>query len=345
MARLILFFFLGTAFLFGSSLLLGKESHPNPKASSTLSVTIAIPRRGGLAEEIPVSGVTVPREEIQVMTELSGARVRGLLAEVGDSVKQGQALAVLDSDALENEVARLRSEYERTRDASARADALKDSGAVTRESVVNKRGAMQAAKALLDTAELNLRRATVRASQDGVIYERSAVVGALVQDDTPLFRLARHGEIELEAMVPEADLPAIALGQPVSVKLAGVDTPLEGAIRRITPRVDKATRMTVIRVRLPPMTSLPVGLFATARIALPTRMGMLLPRTAVQRDAVGDFVWVLDAKNQAERRSVSVALFRGDLAMVESIPPDARVVARAGAFVKDGDRLNVAEAR
>ena len=61
----------------------------------------------------------------------------------------------------------------------------------------------------------------MNAPDDGIIFERNAVIGALVNGSDPLFRMARHGEIELEAMVPEALISAIGPSQPVSVTLSG----------------------------------------------------------------------------------------------------------------------------
>jgi HlyD family secretion protein len=343
MIKRILFLALGAALLYGAITLFRGASEPLPKATSALSVTVVKPRQGSIAETISVTGVTIAREEIQVMTELSGVRVQGILADVGDSVKKGQKLAVLDGESLANQLMQLGSDYERTRDAFARVDGIKDSGAVSKQLVIEKRMEMQAAKSKRDDAELNLKRCTILAPEAGVIFERKAVIGGLITDSEPLFRIARRFEIEMEAMVPEAVLFALRPSQPVSVKLTGGDTPIEGTIRLITPRVDHATRMAVIRIRLQNTNPIPVGLFATARIMQSEREGMLLPKTALQQDSTGDFVWGLGAENKVERLPIKVTLFGEEWVMVDTIAPDARVVARAGAFVKEGDRVHVVE--
>lgn len=343
MLKRIVFLTLGAALLYGAVTLLKKELQPSPKAAATLSVTVAHPRQGSIAETISATGVTVPREEIQVMTELSGMRVRDVLADVGDSVKKGQKLAVLDGESLANQLVLLESDYERARDAFARVDGIKDTGAVSKQLVMEKRTGMQAAKAKLDDAELNLKRSTILAPEAGVIFERNAVIGGLVKSSEPLFRIARHHEIEMEALVPESVLSALKPNQPVAVMLTGENTPTRGTIRLIPPRVDNATRMAAIRIRLHSTNPLPVGLFATARILQSEREGMLLPKTALQQDSTGDFVWILSAENKAERLPIKVIVFGDEQAMVNAIAPDARVVARAGAFIKEGDNVQVAE--
>jgi len=274
---------------------------------------------------------------------LSGVKVLEILAEVGSRVKKNQKLAVLDSDSLKNQVAQLKSTYECARDAFLRVDEIKDTGAVSKQLVREKRTDMQVAQAKLDDAELNLKHCTLSAPEAGVIFERNAVIGGLVNGSEPLFRIARHDEIEMEAMVPESHLTALRVNQPVSVFLTGEDSSILGTIRLIAPRVDNAKRMATIRIRLQSTHPIPVGLFATARIQQPGHEGMLLPKTALQQDSVGDFVWILDAENKGERLPVNVILFGDAQVLVDTLPPDSRVIARAGAFVKEGDQVLVVE--
>ena len=169
------------------------------------------------------------------------------------------------------------------------------------------------------------------------------MIGRLVTDSEPLFRIARRFEIEMEAMVPESVLSSLRPGQPVSVTLTGESSPTKGTIRLVTPRVDTATRMAAIRIRLQRTNPIPIGLFSTARIMQSERKGMLLPKTALQHDSTGDFVWVLRAENKAERLPIKVTLFGDEQVMVNAIPPNARVVARAGAFIKEGDCVHAVE--
>ena len=328
------------ALLFGAFALFKDESTPSPKEAPALSVTIAKPQLGRMAETISATGMTIPREEIQVMTELSSVRVRDVLVDVGDSVKKGQKLALLDGVSLAYQTLPLKSDYERARDAFSRVDKIKESGAVSKQLVQEKRAEMQAAKAKLDDAELSLKRSAILAPEAGVIFERKAVIGGLVTASEPLFRIARRREIEMEALVPEAILSTLRPGQPASVTLAGESLSLEGTVRLVTPRVDKATRMAAIRIHLPGTQSVPVGLFASARIVLSEREGMLLPKTTLQHDGGGDFVWAVSVDSRAERRPVTVTLTDEKQVLVEALPFYLRVVARAGAFIKEGDRVH-----
>ena len=341
--KCILFLAVGTALLYGAVKFFGEESRPSLNAATAISVTVVKPKRGSIAETIFATGVTIPREEIHVMTELSGVLVRDVLADVGDNVKKGQKLALLDCESFINQLSQLRSDYERARDAFIRVDEIKDTGAVSKQLVMEKFTEMQVAQAKLHNAELNVKRSVIFAPESGVIFERKAIIGRLVTGNEPLFRIARRYEIEIEAMVPETVLSSLRPIQPVYVTLTGENTPTAGTIRLITPRVDNATRMAAIRIRLQRRNPVPVGLFATVRIMQSEREGMLLPKTALQQDSIGDFVWGLSVENKAERLPIKLTLLDDEQVMVDAIPPDVRVVARAGAFIKEGDRVHVVE--
>lgn len=345
MIRRIVFLAIGAALFYGIFTLFRNEAPQPQPTTAALSVTVVSPQQGSVAEAISATGVTIPREEIQVMTELSNVRVSDVMADVGDIVKKGQKLVVLDGESLVHQVEQLESDYERARDAFDRVDGIKDTGAVSKQMVTEKRTSMQSAKALLEDAELNLKRSIILAPEVGVIFERKAIIGGLVTNSEPLFRIARFNEIEMEAKVPESTLFALKVGQPVSIALSGVNISTQGAIRLITPLVDNATRMALIRIKLQSDYPIPVGLFATARIMKSEREGLLLPKTAIQQDSTGDFVWILTPENKAERLPVSIILHGDEQVMVDGVSPDARVVARAGAFIKDGDRVNVVEGK
>lgn len=343
MSRRMLLLVLGTVLLLGAVKLLTEKERAAPQSAVALSVTVTTPRHGRIAEHIAATGETVACEEVHVVTELPGVRVLEVFADAGDAVKTGQRLAVVDGKSLEHLLAVSRSDYERALEAFSQVAGVKDTGAVSKQLVLEKRTAMQAARARLDDAELNLRRATILAPADGVIFERKAVIGGLVSASEPLFRIARRDEIELEALVPESALSVLKQGQAASVLLAGSAMPTAGTVRRIAPRVDKATRTAAVRITLHGARRLPVGLFATVRIARTEREGLLLPKTAIQQDGGGDYVWELDPENRARRLPVTVLVFSEDTALVDAIPHGTRVVARAGAFVREGDLVHVAE--
>lgn len=322
-----------------------KDKQGDPSVSTNLSVTVVSPLLGGIVQQLSVTGMTIAREEIVVIAELSGMRVKEVFADVGDFVKKNQKLAVLDGESLRNQLVQLQSDYDRARDEFSRVNAIKDTGAVSRESVMQKRTAMQAAKAKLADAQLNLERSTIVAPEGGIVFERKAALGALISASEPLFRIVRRAEIEIEASVPESDLRYLKIGQPAAIRLSGLPQPIPGKIRLISPRIDVASRTATIRIAFPNDHPAPVGLFANVDIRTTETQGIILPATAIQQDDQGSYVWKLDETNRAIKQPIQITQRNSDSVMIENLPTDISVIARAGSFVKEGDVVNVVEGK
>lgn len=304
-----------------------------------LTVTTVKPEEKTLQDIMRLTGATIPRYDISVTTELSGVRVIELLADVGDEVKIGQILARVDTSSQKNQLEQIQSDYNRALDEFKRINSIKDSGAVSKESVVQKRTAMEAAKARLDDAKLNIERGEIKAPSDGQIYERNINVGGIVNGDMPLFRLIGSSEMEVEASVPEADLGRLQVVQAARVNVTGFDKALSGEVRLISPAINKDTRTALVRVMVKAEKPIPAGVFADVEIILGDVTGVSITATALQQDGQGTYVWVVGEKNALTRRQVKVTKRLTNDILIEPIG-DVVIVARAGSFVKEGEIVN-----
>lgn len=310
-----------------------------------LSVTVVEPQEKTVEAPLHISGLTTAREEILVVSELSGLRVEEIFAQVGQRVKKGELLATLNTESLKNQVNQLSHEYARVFDEYQRIEKLKDTGVFSKQTLIQKKAESQAVKARLDDAKLNLFRTNVIAPKDGIIFERKAVIGDMVHANQPLYRIA-HGDIEFEADVPEAHLASIKAAQKVKIVFSGQQQPLEGSVRLIAPNIDYASRTAGIRIVLDKQNiQLPVGLFGQAEIIIDTVKGSVLPETALQQDSIGSYVWSVDTYNKAVRLPVNVKLRNHGYIIVDSLDPKIKIVAKAGAFITKDEQLKVVEAQ
>lgn len=113
----------------------------------------------------------------------------------------------------------------------------------------------------------------IRAPFAGIITERNTDVGALIRsgasDGRELFRLARIDTVRIMIDVPQANIPAIRVGEEATVSVQerpGREFP--GRIARTANALDPATRtlLAEIHVRNPQYILLP-GMYAQARLA------------------------------------------------------------------------------
>lgn len=193
--------------------------------------------------------------------------------------------------------------------------------------------------------ELRLQRSEIKAPRAGMISRRNARVGAIASmaAPEPLFRIIADAAVELEAEVPEADIPRLTIGKRVDVTPAGSNRPIIGQIRLISPEVDRLTRLGKVRIALPDGSAKSVGTFARGLIEIERRTGLTVPITAVtyRRDLATVQVvekGPAEGQGQVRIRPVKIGLSgQGKVELVEGVSEGDIVVARSGTFVRDGD--------
>lgn len=209
------------------------------------------------------------------------------------------------------------------------------------------RGGLQSAQADLATAraagaEIALRRARtdIRAPEAGIVNRRTARIGATATAaGEPLFRLIARGEIELEGEVPETSLARIHVGNPASLDLDD-GRRLAGKVRRVYPEVDRATRLGKVRIRLGDDPALRIGAFARGSVEIARRTGVAVPVSSLLYAADGRASVLVARDGRVEARPVTTGLSADGFTELRSgVAAGESVVARAGSFLRDGDRV------
>lgn len=195
--------------------------------------------------------------------------------------------------------------------------------------------------AQVNDVDLRLARTEVKASAGGVVSQRAARVGQIASAaGGPLFTLIRDGELELRADLAETDVVQVAPGQNVSVRFAGLNHTVEGTVHSVDPTLNAQTRLGLARIRLNNADDLKAGMFAEATILIAERNAIAVPVTAVRSGKDGASVLrVTDGRASLVpvRTGIREA---GKLEIIEGLQEGDLIVAKAGAFIRDGDRVN-----
>ncbi len=178
--------------------------------------------------------------------------------------------------------------------------------------------------------------ATVKSPAAGVISYRSAQVHAPASArGEPLFRLIVGGEIELQAEVPGQWVGKLAATQAAIVEIPGRGK-ISGYVRSVSAAIDQKTQMASARIFLGDQ-KLPLGAFAKAVVTVSKSCGPGVPLSAVLYDSDGALVQVV-RDNRVETRRVQVGLLSdGQVEIRDGLKDGEMVVARSGAFLREGD--------
>jgi cobalt-zinc-cadmium efflux system membrane fusion protein len=293
-----------------------------------------------------------------VVPRLAGVVVRSA-KNLGDPVKKGELLAILESQSL----ADLKSEHlatnkrlELARTTFEREKRLWEDKISAEQDYLASRHALSEAEIAHNAVEQKLRalglnheavmrggadgltRYEIYAPLDGVVIEKHLALGEAVKEDASIFTIADLSTVWAEMTVYPKDLNSVKLGQKVAVRAAALNAAAEGRVAYVGSLVGEQTRSAKARVTLPnPDRSWRPGLFVTVDLVQDERE---VP-VAVAVDAVQSFRdWKVVFGRYGEFFEVRpVELGRSDgkwIEVVKGLPAGARYAA-AGSFVLKAD--------
>ncbi len=225
--------------------------------------------------------------------------------------------------------------------ASANAIAATARVTVATQSLEAARAQLALVEAQLANVDLQLSRTEVKAPVAGEITARNAVIGAVASAaGSPMFSMIRDGALELKADVSETDLLRLAIGQKAQLRLVGSDEVLTGTIRLVEPTIDANTRLGRARIAIDDSAKVRSGMFVDAEILVTETEALAVPVTAVGSSPEGAAVMKV-TDGTVSRVPVKLGIRDGGwVEIVEGLAPGDQVVVKAGAFVRDGDRIN-----
>ncbi|KUM53384.1 efflux RND transporter periplasmic adaptor subunit [Rheinheimera sp. EpRS3] len=325
-------------------------------AKPTLTVNLTTPQVMVLPLTISANGNISAWQEAIIGNETEGLRLEQVNVNVGDIVQRGQVLATFAKDTVKAELAQSQAAVAEAEAVLAeaasdvkRATELQASGALSAQQIQQYRTTEKTAQARLkstqadlDTQQLRLKQTQVLAPDNGIISARTATVGAVLPVGQELFRLIRGNRLEWRAEVSAQDLAKLQPGQVVQVTPVGGNT-ITGSLRMVAPVVDTQTRNALVYVDLPVDNATRAGSFARGQFELGATRVLTLPQSAVQlRDG---FSYVMRVGTDARVIQTKVSTGRRTAELVEitsGITPADQVVAAGGAFLGDGDLVQIA---
>ncbi|MEO7563862.1 MAG: efflux RND transporter periplasmic adaptor subunit [Sphingomicrobium sp.] len=324
-------------------------------AGQVPSVTVITPGRSQIGRTIAASGPLAARRDQPVGIAGQGGRVTRVLVDAGGWVRAGQTLAVVDRSVQAQQAAQLSAQIDAARANAAlaqsnyeRALALQGRGFVSKAEIDSKKATRDAANAQVRVAQAQLGAAraqigqlNVTAPTSGLILSRSVEVGQIVSPGSgALFRLAAGGAMELKAQMSQQDLTLIHTGMSASVTPVGSDRSYSGSVWQVAPVIDPQSRLGEVRITVPFESAIRPGGFAEARISAGATTAPMLPQSAVLSDDAGNYVYIVNARNEVERRAVKIGeVGETGVTIAEGLSGSESVVLSAGPFLNPGQKV------
>lgn len=333
---------------------------PSETNKPALTVEVTSPTTQLISGTVTANGNVGAWQEAIIGPEINGLRVEELLVQEGDWVQKGQPLAKFAQETTENNLllaesalVEAKAEAADARANGVRARKLRQSGALSEQNIQELLSKEQIAQARLSSAKVRvadqkhkLSQTILRAPDDGIISTRTATVGAVPTQGDEMFRMILKGRLEWRAELSTIQLEQIKTGQMAKINTS--NGTWAGVVRLAAPTVNPNSRRGIAYIDIHATdikTDFPLrpGAYVNGTIFVGDKQGMMLPQSAVVARDGFHFVFVVDDKMQVNQHKVTVGRIHGDnQEILSGLEGNERIVASGGAFLNNGDRVQLA---
>ncbi len=323
-------------------------------------VTLATAVRQDVPVTVQVNGSVVSLNSVDLRPQVTNT-VAAVHVKEGQFVKEGQLLFTLDDRNDQANLARARAQqkrdeatladlerqYKRSQELLAQNFISKSATDATLSQLEAQRAAVAADRAAVQSAQVALGYATLRAPIAGRIGAVNIYPGTLVQPTLSLVTITQLDPIAVSFPVPEANLQDLLAAARSRAKVEALVTgrrePLSGVLNFVDNTVDP--QIGTVRAKAVfdnGDQSLWPGQFVGTRITVRTLAGAtVVPAAALMMLPDGASLYVVDQAGTAARRKVQVLYTFGTKVAVSGVEPGEQVVIEGSQNVRPGGKVRV----
>ena len=327
-------------------------------------ITIGHPMMVDLADKLQVpSQVEVDEERLVSIGSYVTGRIIDLYVTLGESVDAGAPLARISSPELtQAQLAYLRASSRTVlaQKAAERAHHLLSADVIAIAEVERRESELEVSRAELEAAKDQLRllgvdngamkdlvnkghilpSVAIKASKNGIVIGRHVIIGQVVQPADQLFQVADLSAVWVVGDVPEQIARNVRVGQHVEIHVPALgDVNFDGLIIFVADTVNPLTRTVMVRTMVEnPKRKLKPDMLATMHITDNPHKSMVVPETAVVREANRDYVFLSQGNNRFLRVPVELGPEVADMRPVLKGLTAEQPIVVDGAFHLDNER-------
>jgi len=312
--------------------------------NDTGSTRTAVRVRTQSAEEvmraIVVNGKTAPSRVVHLAAETDG-RIEYIGAERGASVERGEIIIRLDKRDRSARLAQAEATVKQREVEYEGRLKLKSESYVSEAQLQEAIAMLEAAKAELTRARLDLGYRTIRAPFAGALQSRNVEVGDFVSRGDPVAIYVDNRTIIVSANLSEFDARYVNVGDIAEAALATGET-VHGRIRYVAPVADEGTRTFVVELEVDNVDgSLRAG--GTAKLRIPAEKVLahrISPSLLTLDDAGNVGVKVINDEGLVEFVVADIALSSSDGMWLTGLPETATIITVGQGYVSNGSLVD-----
>ena len=271
-----------------------------------------------LDRKIKINGVLSARKQVTVLAETAG-QVQRFYKEVGDSVRIGTPLALIDALIVSTQLETARASLANNSRDLERFKRLAQSGAATQQTVDQLTLAVEAAQANVTMLEKQVSNTTVKSPQKGVVVRRMVEIGSVVGGGAPTFMVADLSEMIMKIGLTELEIVHVKQGMPAKIRIDALSKDFDAVIHTVGIAADMSGRYSIDVLITDPEAkgNLRPDLSGSVSFDLPTMENAItIPRDALVDGVKDPKVYVVE-NDKATLRRIILGTVEGTIAVVQ----------------------------
>lgn len=325
--------------------MLNRAPAPEPEAVTppVPHVAASLSRSEVIEPHVVLYGNIVPNQ-----TSILRARTAGIIEEVvrhGTRVQQGQEIARLSADDRQAGVARAEAELRSAERDYEAARQLRERGVTSEAEAQSRFAALEAARAGLRAAELELENTILRAPITGTVSRIDADLGSFVQAGGEVLEIVNNNPLVAEVEVRQSEITSVRLGQQAGVVFQG-GRETTGRVSFISPVATAETRTFRVELEIPnPDNAIPAGLSAQISLPMQPKRAHRISPALVRLDDAGRIgVITVDADGETLRFSpIEIVQARAEAIWADGLPEEVQIVTISQGALNDGQKARISE--
>lgn len=328
------------AMLFSNKKELDNELKALQEYATVIPVQVVLPKTQRAVQTIEENGILRSGAKVAVLSQTSG-KALVVNGQVGERVKAGQSLVVVEKDVLQSQLELAKVAMENARKDLERTSALAEGDAVTPQQLEAAQLAYQNALNNFNSLKDQLDKSVIKAPVSGVVAERLVERGNIINSSQQVYTILELDRMIFTIRVSEDNLFILKNGQSATVTIDALQgKSFAGAIHSVAIASDLSGRYEVdIRIdnsdRL-----LRAGLAGQARIELSLAdSGLVIPRKCIEGSINKAQVYILQGDSVVSKKVEAISVNASEVLVTEGLSAHDSVILSGQINLEHGSKV------
>jgi RND family efflux transporter MFP subunit len=262
----------------------GKKTEQQLQPEKPISVQLSVPAGAASSASIEASGVVEASRTVSISTRIMGYITR-MNVKAGDAVKAGQVLFTVNATDISAKkaqtdamIAQAEAQlYTAQKDLDRYTTLYKQQSATAKEleqvtlQYQSAKASVESARQMRNEVNAQFSYTTVTAPFNGIVSQKMADAGSLVNPGMPVLMLEQSGKLQVSVSVPEKEIAAVKPGMEAQLEVEATNQHFSSRVQEIIPSSQFTGGQYIIKTDVPAEAAkkLYAGMYVHVRIHTP----------------------------------------------------------------------------